>query len=404
MVEAGENSSVVDAFDDGDLIDLHLDLSFRQTFERSRILRETSLAQDGLSDSGFVAGTENVATFVHSRSVLSFGAELGIFRDLALTHRLPLVLSDARELADVDDAARNGERRSDPTGDMLFPVPFRSPKRSGIDWFSLGLRWGALNQQRRPSQPNLILAIEGRMAVGERLHACNAAAGNTCPDPQNPAPEASRDPGISRGVHAAVATLLVSRRYTSLEPYAEGTYTVQVAQSNSDLARSASADGVERREPPRIATIAIGSELILWENRELWQRLLIDGHTRFTHLTSGREYSELFDALGSSPARSLRDPQTFTAAGAGQAPPFTGATVQGAHAKAAAGASVVWQAGEHVKFVAGGGLTWTERHAITGVDGRDDPSFRSAIDAPGRRFHVANGTTIHIWLSSAVMF
>ena len=68
MNETGEITSVVDAFDKDDPFDLHLLIGFRQQWKHANIRRETSLAQPGLSTGGFVARTENVATFNQSIS------------------------------------------------------------------------------------------------------------------------------------------------------------------------------------------------------------------------------------------------------------------------------------------------------------------------------------------------
>ena len=74
MSETAEVTSVVDAFDRDDPFDLHLTLGFQQTWKRSDIRRETNLFQPGLSTGGFVASTENVASYSQSVSLLNFGS------------------------------------------------------------------------------------------------------------------------------------------------------------------------------------------------------------------------------------------------------------------------------------------------------------------------------------------
>src|SRR5512140_134543 len=186
MSETAEVTSVVDAFDKDDPFDLHLSLGFRQSWKHSNIRRETSLFQPGLSTGGFVARTENVASYSQSTSILDIGADIGIFRDLGLTFRLPLILSDTRQLDDLDGSSNNPQRLADPAGGgQLFTVPFKSPSRSGVDFFSLGLDYAILNQQRDFTKPTWVVGVEGRFAVGSRLHACNDA-GYDVPDPATP--------------------------------------------------------------------------------------------------------------------------------------------------------------------------------------------------------------------------
>ena len=52
----------------------------------------------------------------------------------------------------------------------------------------------------------------------------------------------------------------------------------------------------------------MGLNVIPWEIRDQFQRVTIDFRFTGTYRSEGRDYSELFDALGSSDARSLRRP------------------------------------------------------------------------------------------------
>ncbi|HEY2366856.1 MAG TPA: hypothetical protein VGH87_10730, partial [Polyangiaceae bacterium] len=94
--ETAEVTSVVDAFDRDNPFDLHISAGFIQRWKRADIHRETDLNQPGLTTGGFVANTENIARFTEDTSILNVGAEIGLFRDLALTFRLPIILSDSR--------------------------------------------------------------------------------------------------------------------------------------------------------------------------------------------------------------------------------------------------------------------------------------------------------------------
>src|SRR5690606_9297274 len=118
---------------------------------------------------------------------------------------------DSRELSDLEGSSRNPERLQDPSGAQLFSVPFKSPTRSGVDWFSIGLNYAIFNQQRDASKPTWVIGAETRIAIGDRLHACNDHAAIKCPDPANPSAP-SREPGISRGMNTFIAHTVFSRR------------------------------------------------------------------------------------------------------------------------------------------------------------------------------------------------
>src|SRR5262249_26173252 len=154
--------------------------------------------------------------------------------------------------------------------------------------------------------------------------------------------------------------------------------------------------------------------------------------------------SELFDALGTSQAKSLRDanPASYHLANDGVtsvADPatkvfFTGITDQQAYGSVGASGGITWQAGEYVKFNAGGGFTFHQSHLVTTADacnpdfkgdpgaagpchavvnggagpqpitGIPNPNHRDVIDLPGRRFSVDNTTVVNLWINGIVMF
>lgn len=445
LSETGENTTVIDAFDKDDPFDANLLLTFRQQWKSANIRRETSLSQGGLSSGGFVSRNENVASYSQSTSILEVGADIGIFKDLALALRLPIVLADSRELSDLDGSSRNPERLQDPSGGQLFTVPFKSPTRSGVDWFGVGLNYAIFNQMRDDTKPTWVIGAESRFGIGPRLHACNDNAAVKCPDPANPNGP-SRDPGISRGMTTLAAHTIFSRRFGYVEPYIGFRMQFEIPQSNSDFGATNDVRGTLLNRPPVLGTFTVGTEVFPWENREAFQRLGLDFKVRGTYHSPGREYSELFDALGSSQARSLREPNpgAYRAATDGSfgsvADPnaakvfFTGITDQQAYGSFGGSMGVTWQAGEYVKFTGGLGLTYAQSHLVTSADacnpdlgngdagasgpcragavsagggsatGIPNPNHRAVIDLPGRRFSVDDTVLVDLWLSGVVMF
>ena len=444
MRETGEVTSVVDAFDDDDPFDLNLTLGIEQRFKSAKIRRETTLAQPGLSTGDFTPATENVASFSESTTVMNVGAEIGIFKDLALVLRLPIVLNDTSSLGDLDGSSKNPERLQDPSGAQLFSVPFKGPSRSGVDYFSAGVDYAIFNQQRDHSKPTWVVGVEGRFGVGTPLHACNAnapAGQPQCPDPANPSQ--GRSPGISGGMTSIAAHSIFSRRFGYLEPYSGVSFLAEFPHDDTDFGPSPQGSLVNH--PPLVGSFSLGSEVIPYQRRDVFQRLVIDGRVTGTYHSEGRDYSELFDALGSSQAASLRTPSpgAYTSGstpGSSVADPnaqkvyFTGVTDQEAYGSLSVQTSVTYQFGEYVKFNAGGGLTWNQNHLLTSADlcnpdfkgdagaagpcrgaaakpgdaaqvtGIPNPNHRDVLDTPGRRFAIDDTTIVRLWLSGVVMF
>jgi hypothetical protein len=446
MSETSEITSVVDAFDKDDPFDLNLMVGIRQEWKTSQIHRETSLFQPGLTTGGYVSGNENVAKFSESRTTLDVGGDIGIYKDLALVIRVPVILSDSSSLSDLNGSSSNPQLLQDPTGAQLFKVPFHSPTRSGVDWFSVGLDWAVFNQQRDLTKPTWVVGVTGRFAIGTPLHACNADAAVQCPDPINPS--VNRDPGISRGMNGVNAHTIFSKRYGYVEPYSGLDFLAEFANGagSNDFAASNTAQGNLVDHPPLLGSFIMGLEVVPWEQREQFQRLAADFRVVGTYHSPGREYSELFDALGSSQAPSLRSPNP----GAYHANPvggsstlsvpdpgaqnvyFTGITDQQAFGSIRGSAAVTWQAGEYIKFNAGFGLGFNGSHLITAADpcnpnfssnasiagpchtsssngsytttGIPNPNSRTVIDSPGNRFSADNTVITSLWLSAVVMF
>ena len=204
------------------------------------------------------------------------------------------------------------------------------------------------------------------------LHACNANAAIQCPNPSNATQ--NRDPGISRGMDSVGAHTVFSRRFGYVEPYWGLWFLADFPQSNSDYGATDSCQGSVVNHPPLVGNFSMGMEVIPWEHKEQFQRLVTDFRVSGTYHSAGRDYSELFDALGSSQAPSLRT-RTRAATpvrtngttcprarrGSSVADPtaqkvyFTGITDQQAYASVGARFSTTLQAGEYIKFQAGVG-------------------------------------------------
>jgi hypothetical protein len=435
--ETAEATSVVDAFDDGDMFDLHLFLGFEQRFKSSNIRRETALAQPGMSTGGFTATSENVARSSQSQSLLHLGADIGLWKDLALLVRLPIVLSDARSLSDLNGSAANRERRADPAGAELFSVPFNSPTRSGIDYIALGLDYAIFNQQRDDIYPTWVIGIGTRIGLGPPLRACNndLPTGSKCPDPMNPG-TANDNAGVSRAMNAFTAHTAFSKRIGNLEPYFGFDLLVEFPQGRSVFGQTSNLTGTLLNRPPIVGTVFTGLEVVPWEEREQFRRLVIDARIWGQYISPGRDYSELFDALGSSNAASLRSPnagaykfENGQSVADGSKVYFTGVTDVQAHGALGSNVNLTWQAGEYVKFNAGLGLGWMQSHLITSADacnpdvvdidragpcvssnpnqpvtGLPNPNHRPVIDLPGRRFSADDTFLLNFWLGGVVMF
>ena len=472
LSEPGEVTNVVDAFDGDDLFDLHLTLGYQYSTKSANIRRETAIGDPtlnpGLSTGNYTAGNMNVAKYEENTSRLLTRADIGLYKDIALFLRMPIILSNDRKLGDLNGSSGvqgivlgGGPADTGP----LFTLPFNAPQRSGIEYLALGLDFGLMNQFRDRSKPTWVAGFEVRLGVGEPMHACNANArapevecahysdfdrdndptkGNTTVPEGSFGPE--RKPGVSRGTTGLEIHSFISKRIKYIEPYAGFRTLFEFAQDKSDFGAT-DLKGSLVNHPPLEGWIIAGLQVIPWEHREQFQRVTFDGRLAASYRSEGRDYSELFDALGSSTAGSLRRPSyaSYKAAMPGSsvsvADPasqrvyFTGITDVSAFMSTRASLSVTWQAGEYIKFTAGGAYTRQQSHVITadqpcnpdfGGDvgaggpcrleksngatttitptGIPNPNYRPTIDAVGRRFRVDDANLWDAWVMGTVMF
>jgi hypothetical protein len=471
MSEAGDVVEVVDAFDEKnkDPFDLHLSLGFVQSWETAKIKRESNIGPDGQeSNAGFTHNIENIATYKHTWSTLNLRADIGIFHDLGFFFRVPLILADDRSLDDLDGSkagvnAPFGRSSDTANGQPFFNLPFKSPTRSGVDYVAAGLRYSIFNQHRDSTKPTWTIELEGRFGVGEPMHACNANPPTGTP--QCPTPglanfnattntwergsDSGRSAGISRGTNAVKFGTLISNRYRYVEPYGGFWFMAEFQKRGTDMGDYSGVEGVITNHPPIQGGFIGGLMVHPWENLENFQRFSLDFRFKATYVSQGRDYTPLFDALGSSNAPSLIapnpgsytdgpvDPATGKPTSVGNYKSkinFTGVTDVEAHGIFGGQMAFVIQAGQYIKFNAGLGFTYVQAHLVSSSDacnpdlsdrpatqagrcrnqsasgsgdvvtGVPNPNHRPNIDLPGRRFRVTEDFIWDAWVSGTVMF
>ncbi len=455
MQEPGEAVNVIDAFDDGDPFDIAVSLGFQYSAKSANIQRETTIFGPGLTSGGFTSNLLNVAKYSESTARLIPRVDVGLFKDLALYFRLPIILSNTRQLEGLNGSENKQDvvLQGAPTDvGSLFSLPFKSPDRSGIEYVAVGLDTSAfMNQARDRTKPTLLFGVEGRFAVGESMHACNpnpASGQLQCANPSDinrngtqdvraPNPDGTPNPngeflegtglgerqaGVTRGTIGLEVHSLVSKRIKYVEPYGGFSALFEFQRETSDYGITDLQGSLVNR-PPISGTMTIGIMVIPWENREKFGRLTLDFRVQGKYTSEGRDYSELFDAIGSSTVNSLRQPQwagfnqnpncpedfndnngngvrdqgepglgSFTCNPAGepisiinpnsQKTYVTGLTDVQQYSTIRGQMAVTWQASEYVKFTVGFGYQHDQRHGIT-QDQPCNPNFKSDVTKSG---------------------
>ena len=472
MAESTEITQVADAFDDDDPIDVNLSIGYQYSSRSADILRE-----NGTSAGLYTNSTDKIAQYKETTNRLLMRAEIGLFRDLAFIVRMPVILSNSQSLGDYAGSTTQADSLRGTTGEQLFTLPFSSPSRHGVEYLALGLDLGLMNQYRDHTKPTWIVGIESRFSVSEPMHACNdhpkdgevkcASPGDvdrngrqddTALNATLPAANrtslplegggGTRSPGVSRGTTGLELHSYVSKRIKYIEPYGGFRMLFEFPNSGSDYGVT-DLRGNLVNHPPLQGTILMGLAVIPWEVRSDYQRLTFDLRLEGTYRSEGRDYNELFDALGSSDAKSLRMPNytgylapTTQTAGStttslidptSQRVFTSGLMDTQQYVITRYSISATYQANRYIKFSVGTALNHIQSHYLTfdqpcnaslsgslkdagPCRGRADttsawtptgipnPNYRPVIDAPGRRFLVDGSSGFDGWLSATAMF
>lgn len=402
MQEPGEHVLVADAFDDGDLFDLNVGLDYELYGRTARVHRR---------------GRE-VASYEHSVSRLVPRIEVGLYRELAFVLRLPLVLSDSRALRPPEGSP--GIVLGAP-GEPLLRLPFRAAERSGLEFLAVGLDAAPLSAVRGTGPFELRVGGELRFALGDAMRACRQDAPDgevACAHPGDVDRDGRRGPGepdargpveagITRGTLGLELHAAASRRIGALEPFLRASLLVELPTSSI---WDAPTGGTGPAAPPAQIDGALGLAFVPWENRERFSRFTVDGYTELELRTRGRDFAELFDALGTSSAPSLRQAVERS----GVRAHATGLEVVEEHARIGLGTSVTWQPSLLVKIGAGLRLAWDTPHTITDEQPCGDdacagsaptnPAYREVLHGDAERFSVESALTVAFGARGVVMF
>lgn len=437
---------VVDAFDDDDPFDINISLEFRHVRQWGTIQRERGTWSPTEDPHRHSRLWENVATHEHSQNILDLGLDVGIFRDLALYGRMPIIFSDDRRLVatdpmaslELDDTVMGDDpsRVPPPLFDLSPGGSFAAPTRSGLDYVAAGIAWSIMNQHREPDLPTWVLMVEGRFNVGDPLVACQQRDGSArCrrwtldrSTGEWTFDDAGTNAGMTRGTNALHVETRASWRTQYVEPYAGLAFHIEwPASAERFFLPAGDLAGIVNEQPPILGELTGGVAIHPWENRAEWQRLTIDLRFHGRYVSEGHGYSPLFDALGTSRNRYLTEPALE---GDPNDPrsrrvPFFGLTDMQSHAELGLRVGVEVRALRYLRVSLAASLWYVQPYLLTFADacnpnfdrtddmdyragtcrqGIINPHHRPAIDLPGQRFRADEQVRLDVQLGATAMF
>jgi hypothetical protein len=205
-----------------------------------------------------------------------------------------------------------------------------------------------------------------------------------------------------------------SHRWRFFEPYLGLRYAFEWATSASErFSPHGDLPGYLEATPPTQAETTLGTAFIAWENRGRFQRFAVDLRGRAAYVSAGRDYTPLFDALGTSSSDQLT---TEYQTPSGASVPFRGLTNVDGHARLAMELAAAIQAARYVRFRIGFSLSHLTAHLLTAAapcaaassDGCSGTAvntlYRPIIDLPGQRFRLSADLTFDLFASATGQF
>lgn len=411
---AAQVTEVADAIDGADPFDANLELKFDITRDSGTLARESFQPPEDEPTGAPRAVEVKEMTFDHVRLRLMPRLEVGIFHDLAVFARWPIVILDQTSFRYADGTDQGNStlgRDQDPeaspavdgwvedTGagndsqrvqDGKYGFPGKrynawrfnhgdqgsfAGYRQGLDNPTFGVRFSPVSNERDGTKPTITLQADYTAPLFLFM------------DPTDDA-ITQEDPGpVADGAHRFHFSVAMSKRFLILDPYLVVDYQVPVAaQSGGSLIGYA---------PRHEGGVQAGVEIIPYEDVASQQRFAINVSSFLTYFSEGRDYSVISDAVRE---------QTYS----------------DQWVRAGMSAGVFFRVFEYFFLDATGTIAYDSEHLLTiedfGNDGPDDgiqidlatisernPHYNPALDTIGRRLLVEQalhlGALVHAGLT-----
>jgi len=285
---AAEPTAVLSSGDRGDPFDGVLTLRYGWDTRRGRVSREflCTPGLPGCPASPALVYRSEVDT-ERTRHRMDIDLRLGLWHDLELFVSLPLVLQDRTQVSYAPGVTPQNSTVDPVSGLSLLDAGAPAHSRSGFGDMTVGLRYAPLCQWRHPEQPNLALSLGYTAPTGRLKTADNGQVG--------------------MGLHGIRLEIAGSRRFGFVEPYL-GLFGQAWIPAGNTLFRNWNAATQSRVAPGPSGGLWAGTEWFPWirvrEDGRPERFVAIDVGLQASYTFAGREQTDLFEALGTSPCRS----------------------------------------------------------------------------------------------------
>jgi len=280
VAKAADITNVLTGFYGAETWSGYASLRFEHAQKRSAVVREWVCQKGDIlcPQRSAVLDTKQLDFSEHA-SLLHLDIGAGLYRHLELYASVPFVLGWQSELSHSAGVSQGNSLVSTGLTSTLFGVPYESANRVGIGDMTIGLKWAPVHSSDQLYWPTLVLGFEYLAPTGTARSAGSSNVGG--------------------GVHAFTLYSVVSQPIGSwLEPYLRVSGTLRTADPTGPFKHSVVTQ--TRVSPGHSMGVEMGTELYPLSSTALGKDFRVDVRLMADFTTDGREFTELFDALGTS--------------------------------------------------------------------------------------------------------
>ncbi len=272
---AADVTRVLDAADTNDPFDADIQVDWMYHFIGGSIYREKVV--------GGSLTNNKIASIKGRLDQLNITTRFGLYHDLELYLVFPIIIGSTVDLSTGNAGSTITANTKNNPNATLFTLPNNSPTRSGFGDMSIGLKFGPLSQARDPLHPSWMIGIQYTIPTGKIKRTNNAAVG--------------------LGLHQVKIETAISRRIAFFEPYF-GLWGLFRFPSANSLFKNYGETQNYGTPGARIG-LMLGAEFYPWRTKapkdHEGRYFALDLGFKTTYTFRGRDYTMLFDALGSAP-------------------------------------------------------------------------------------------------------
>lgn len=412
QAHGAEITRTASSADPGHPFGFFIDVAYDLLLERGKLTREwyqsgTNLDVDELR-------------YERAKHQLNLDAYVGLYQDLQLHFGLPIVFAENRKwvFAQGTDASnttiyRNcvttsganyagcmaGAADSNNAQSRLFNVDGAGSYRGGVGNLTFGLSYAFFSQKRDDTKPTWTVSFD--------YEAPTAQAAN----PAAPTTAQTRGP-VGDRIHKYKFSTAISKRISIVDPYFQLWYALPFRgpgyYSNCDDAspqrqgrpQNCGVSGWDRKatgyQPPHQGGVRFGTEVVVFENLDMHQRVAFDLRGLITYTSEGRYLNQMSDLFGK-----LLYNQDFMELG-GQ----LGFVAHAAEYVQLSGHVALGYQTEHFLTREEPGADWNGNETIdfTGAPDEINPNYDWRIDHPGRRFRLTESSVFRVYVQATFAF